>query len=337
MHLTLLLSGACWHQQWFCHFRIPSSDALLTVLQARRLLLPRAGWSFGFVTAVAGTTVGQQQKRILPHVRGNGTGSFSLSNHRGRYKAEKNKLQSHPALVQAQPHPFPCPHLQQKGRSALEGETSSKHQYKEDNLSTNQCECSAVWLQGTDVTADRACVFLSPVSPSFVTFNGKMCRQFPLCLHCSRQIKGLAKKPLASYFINSTNTCVYFYMNVNVLRISSSHTLYSSTLQHLQEQTFGRALLLLGCSGNGAFLHEGELPREKPFPWQKPFFSPAFSLLSNGFLHFSFSAAVLKPCVPFMTALIFYQFKKSCKLSVVALYHTKVVGGILATKKIFVH
>lgn len=53
----------------------------------------------------------------------------------------------------------------------LQGETSGKHQHKEDNLSTNQCGGSAAWLQDTDVTADRACVFLSPVSPSFPLCN----------------------------------------------------------------------------------------------------------------------------------------------------------------------
>lgn len=83
------------------------------------------------------------------------------------------------------------------------------------------------------------------------------------------------------------------------------------------------------------FCMRGSFPREKPFPQQKPFFSPAFSLLSSGFFHFSFSAAVLKPYVPFMTALIFYQFKKPYILSIVALYHTKAVGGILATKRRF--
>lgn len=163
-----------------------------------------------------------------------------------------------------------------------------------------------------------------------------MRRQFPLCLRCSRQIKGLAKKPLASYLINSTNTCMHIYMNVSIFRISSSHALYSSSLQHLQEQTFRRALLLLGCPGNGVFFAwGGASPGRSHSPQQKPFFSPAFSLLSNGFLHFSFSAAVLKPCVPFVTALIFYQFKEPHILSVVALYHTKVVGVILATKKRF--
>lgn len=59
---------------------------------------------------------------------------------------------------------------------------------------------------------------------------------------------------------------MYIYMNVSIFRISSSHALYSSSLQHLQEQTFRRALLLLGCPGNGVFLHEGELPQEEAIP-----------------------------------------------------------------------
>lgn len=63
----------------------------------------------------------------------------------------------------------------------------------------------------------RACVFLSPIPRffPFVTFNGKMCGQFPLCLCCFRQIKGLAKKWLVSYFIQKTHTCIYLYVYVN--------------------------------------------------------------------------------------------------------------------------
>lgn len=95
---------------------------------------------------------------------------------------------------------------------------SSKHQNKDDTFPSKLVRVYvAAWLHGIYVTAEAACVFLSPAPPSlpFVTFNGKMCGQFPLCLHCFRQIKGLAKKSLVSYFIQNTHTCIYLYIYVN--------------------------------------------------------------------------------------------------------------------------
>lgn len=144
----------------------------------------------------------------------------------------------------------------------------------------------AAWLHGIYVTADRACVFLSPIPPSlpFVTFNGKMCGQFPFCLHCFRQIKGLAKQSPVSYFIQNTHTCIYLYIYVNLFRISSSHALYSSTLLSVMSAgaDLQRSPPLVACTGwwgyfwprMGELHQEAELAEAVPqlclllFEWQ---------------------------------------------------------------------
>lgn len=166
-------------------------------------------------------------------------------------RPEVNRIRSLHAPAQAQPWPFPCLHAERCGGSAHEG---GRQQKKEENSSGKLVQVYvAAWLHGIYVTADRACVFLSPIPPSlpFVTFNGKMCGQFPFCLHCFRQIKGLAKKSPVSYFIQNTHTCIYLYIYVNLFRISSSHALYSSTLLSVMSAgaELQRSPPLVACTG----------------------------------------------------------------------------------------
>lgn len=56
-------------------------------------------------------------------------------------------------------------------------------------------------------------------------------------------------------------------------------------------------------------LHRGGR-RARRLKWQQSFFSSASYFVSDRFIHFSFSAALLKPQTPFMTVLIFYQFRE---------------------------
>lgn len=235
---------------------------------------------------------------------------------RGRLqtRGEQNQISLCTCTATALALPLP-PHRALRRERTRWGKTSSEQQKKEENSSSKLVRVYiAAWLHGIYVTADRACVFLSPIPPSlpFVTFNGKMCGQFPFCLHCFRQIKGLAKKSLVSYFIQNTHTCIYLYIYVNLFRISSSHALYSSTLLSVMAAgaDLRRSLPLWSAQGDEAISDLAWETFTRKLNWQKPFLSSAFYFLSDRFIHFSFSVALLKPHAPFMTVLIFYQFRE---------------------------
>lgn len=68
---------------------------------------------------------------------------------------------------------------------------------------------------------------------------------------------------------------------------------------------------LASCTGHEAIfaLAQGGR-RARRLKWQQSFFSSASYFVSGRFIHFSFSAALLKPQTPFMTVLIFYQFRE---------------------------